>query len=179
MTIQSEPLPGAIVLQPKIFRDQRGEFVKTYHEGIFSELGLPVQWTEEFHSVSRRGVIRGMHFQTPPADHCKLVYCLRGRVLDVILDLRRNSPAYGKWASIELCPEKCLQFFIPKGFAHGFLALEEDSLMVYKTTTVHSPENDAGIRWDSFGFAWPCSAPIVSERDASFPELNQYDTPFT
>jgi len=166
-----QPLPGVHLLQPKVFKDARGDFVKTYHDGAFRDLGLDFRPVEEFYSTSRKNVIRGMHFQLPPYDHAKLVYCIRGRVLDVLLDLRSGLPSYGKVAAAELSGRNRRQFYIPSGVAHGFLALEDDSVMVYKTTTVHTPTHDAGVRWDSFGFDWHCSAPTISDRDRKFQTL--------
>lgn len=178
MITLEQPLPGVHLLQPKVFTDHRGDFVKTYHAGAFAELGLSFEPVEEFFSTSHKGVLRGMHFQLPPHDHDKLVYCVRGRVLDVLLDMRRKSPTYGKSVSAELSRENHHQFFIPRGIAHGFLSLEDDSVMVYKTSTVHAPSHDAGIRWDSFGFAWPAGASyIISSRDQQFPALSEFVTP--
>ncbi len=172
-------LPGAFLLEPPIFKDARGSFVKTYHAGKFAEFGVAPHFVEEFFSASARNVVRGMHFQNPPQDQAKLVYCIQGRVLDVLLDLRRGSPAFGQAVSRELSAENRLMFYIPTGIAHGFLSLEDDSVMVYKTTTVHSPAHDAGLRWDSFGFNWPLAGPpLVSERDAKFPAWSEFTTPF-
>jgi len=171
-------LSGLAVLRPRIFRDPRGSFVKTYHAGLFEELGLPFQPREEFFSVSAKDVVRGMHFQLPPAAHAKLVYCLTGRVLDVVLDLRRASPTCGRYYTRELSAENREMLFIPEGFAHGFLALENDTAMVYQTSTVHAPAQDAGIRWDGFGFSWPVQNPVLSERDQRFPALSEFVSPF-
>lgn len=180
LTAHSTSLAGLVSLEPKIFKDHRGSFVKTFHEGVFCELGLPFEAKEEFFSTSRLGVLRGMHFQSPPADHTKLVYCATGAVLDVVLDLRRQSPTYGKFHAGELNETNRRAFYIPTGFAHGFLALTEGALMVYKTSTVHVPACDAGVRWDSFGFDWPLGemAPILSKRDAEFPALADFNSPF-
>ncbi len=172
------PLAGVLLLKPRVFNDARGSFVKTFHEGIFRDFGLDFAVREEFFSTSHRGVIRGMHFQTPPADHAKLVYCLVGSVLDVVLDLRRDSSTFGRFHSQELSEENRFSLLIPSGFAHGFLALSEGATMVYKTTSVHAPECDAGIRWDGFGFTWPVSDPVVSGRDATFPSLAEFASPF-
>jgi dTDP-4-dehydrorhamnose 3,5-epimerase/CDP-3, 6-dideoxy-D-glycero-D-glycero-4-hexulose-5-epimerase len=179
MTILSQPFPGTCLLQPKVFEDFRGDFVKTFHAGLFSELGIDFAPVEEFFSTSKRGVLRGMHFQLPPHDHAKLVYCVRGRVLDVLLDLRRGSPTFGQAASAELSRQNHHQFFIPAGVAHGFLSLEDDSVMVYKTTSVHAPSHDSGVRWDSFGFDWQLTQPpIVSARDAAFATFPEFISPF-
>lgn len=173
-----QPLPGVHLLQPKIVTDGRGDFVKTYHTGLFAELGIDFVPVEEFFSTSKRGVIRGMHFQVPHHDHAKLVYCVRGRVLDVLLDLRKASPTFGQATSAELSRANSHIFYIPAGIAHGFLSLEDDSVMVYKTTTVHQPDHDAGIRWDSFGFDWGAATPILSVRDAALPRLQEFVSPF-
>jgi dTDP-4-dehydrorhamnose 3,5-epimerase len=169
-----------VALEPKTFTDQRGDFVKTFHETALRELGLPFEIKEEFYSTSHKNVVRGMHFQLPPADHIKLVYCLKGAVLDVVVDLRRNSPTFGRAHAEELSETNHRGFYIPAGFAHGFLSLTEGALMIYKTSTVHTPACDAGIHWNSFGFAWPldAGAPIVSKRDAEFVPLAEFNTPF-
>jgi dTDP-4-dehydrorhamnose 3,5-epimerase len=176
--IEDTALPGLRVLRPRLFRDARGEFVKTYHAGLFRELGIPFAPAEEFFSVSHKDVVRGMHFQNPPHAHAKLVYCAAGRVLDVVVDLRRESPAFGRHAARELSAANREMFFIPEGFAHGFLSLEDDTMMVYQTSTVHAPASDAGILWDSFGFDWPVRGPLVSDRDRGFPPLAGFDSPF-
>ncbi|RRJ94453.1 dTDP-4-dehydrorhamnose 3,5-epimerase [Opitutaceae bacterium TAV4] len=178
MTSLSQPFLGAHLLKPKVFEDARGDFVKTFHSGAFAELGIPFAPAEEFFSTSRKGVLRGMHFQLPPHDHAKLVYCIRGRVLDVLVDLRKTSPTYRQVASAELSCENHHQFYIPSGVAHGFLALEDNSVMVYKTTTVYAPSHDAGIRWDSFDFNWGTTAPIISPRDTAFSPLADFVSPF-
>jgi dTDP-4-dehydrorhamnose 3,5-epimerase len=161
---------GLTLLRPRIFTDVRGLFVKTFQEGLFRELGLSFAPREEFYSVSAKNVLRGMHFQKPPAGHAKLVFCLVGRVLDVVLDMRRSSETFGRTLSYELESDKHELLFIPEGFAHGFISLQDDSLMYYATDHAHDPANDTGIAWDSFGFEWPMkSQPIISERDRKLP----------
>lgn len=152
--------------------------MKPFHAGQLAEHGIEMSVREEFFSTSAKDVLRGMHFQIPPHDHQKLVYCIAGRVLDVILDLRKASPTYGKSASVELSADNRHLLFIPRGFAHGFLSLEEGSCMVYKTDAVHAPACDAGILWESFGFPWPIRQPLLSPRDAAFPPLEAFDSPF-
>lgn len=171
-------LAGCVALQPKAFSDARGRFVKVFHEGAFRELGLHTDFAEEYYSVSHRHVIRGLHFQTPPHDHVKLVYCVQGDVLDVVLDLRVGSPTFGQHATFHLSADAANSIYIPKGMAHGFCALSEQAIMVYKVSTVYAPHNDAGVRWDSAGIDWPTSSPIVSARDAGFAGLGQFDSPF-
>jgi dTDP-4-dehydrorhamnose 3,5-epimerase len=174
------PLSGLLTLHPRVFADERGIFIKTYHDAAFHELGLRFETKEEFFSTSRRGVLRGMHFQVPPADHDKLIYCTAGAVLDVVLDIRRDSPTFGQHYAEELSDANRKLIYVPRGFAHGFLALTDGALMVYKTTSIYAPACDQGIRWDSFGFAWPLAgaAPIISRRDTEFPPLNEFNTPF-
>src|SRR5437588_1377343 len=178
MEIVATELPGLKLIRPKIFQDARGSFVKTFHADFFREQGMEFQPREEFYSTSAKGVLRGMHFQLPPAAHAKLVYCLGGRVLDVVLDMRRNSPAFGRTFSCELDTIRRELLFIPAGFAHGFLALEDNSLMVYKTDVVHTPASDSGISWNSFGFQWPVASPVLSDRDSRFVAWRDFSSPF-
>jgi len=179
MKIIEQLLPGCYLIQNNEFRDNRGSFVKTYHAGTYKEMGIRFDMQEEFFSVSKKNVLRGMHFQVPPHDHNKLVYCSAGLVLDVLLDLRMG-PNYGKALSVELSAENPCAVFIPKGVAHGFLSLSDDSMMVYKTDTVHDPASDRGILWNSFGFIWPTTEvdAIISDRDKSHSEFAVFSSPF-
>lgn len=179
LKLQPTVLAGVCVLQPAQFEDHRGSFVKTFHEETFRSLGIPFAPREEFFSISHKNVVRGMHFQKPPAAHDKLVYCPQGRVLDVVVDLRKRSQTFGRSFSRELSAANREMLFIPIGFAHGFLALEEQTMMVYQTSTVHAPAADAGILWNSFGFDWPVTEPILSPRDQGFPSLADFDSPFS
>jgi dTDP-4-dehydrorhamnose 3,5-epimerase len=177
MKVLPTELDGVFILKPNVFEDARGSFVKTYHEDLFTSCGIKFAPKEEFFSVSRKGVLRGMHFQRPPAAHDKLVYCPVGKVLDVVLDLR-SSAKRGRFISRELSASNREMLFIPQGCAHGFVALEGDSMMVYQTSTVHSPAHDAGVLWNSFGFEWPVKNPVLSERDQKFPALSDFESPF-
>jgi dTDP-4-dehydrorhamnose 3,5-epimerase len=178
MELVPTELPGLKLIRPKIFQDARGSFVKTFHADFFREHGIAFEPREEFFSTSAKDVLRGMHFQLPPVAHAKLVYCIAGRVLDVVLDLRKNSPTFGSSCARELNAASREMFFIPVGFAHGFLALGDGATMVYQTSTVHSPAHDAGVSWDSFGFDWPVKTPILSERDKIFPPWHGFEPPF-
>ncbi|AWB33041.1 dTDP-4-dehydrorhamnose 3,5-epimerase [Orrella marina] len=178
MKLTPTVLSGCFRVHPFISKDDRGAFVKTFHSMRFAELGLPTMWHEEYYSSSRKGVIRGMHFQTPPNDHEKLVYCIHGKVLDVVLDLRKESATYGQCTSVELDSTYGHGLIIPKGMAHGFLALSDDALLAYKVTSVYAPSNDLGIRWDSFGFEWGIDKPVISERDHNHPMLKDFSSPF-
>ncbi|WP_193210814.1 dTDP-4-dehydrorhamnose 3,5-epimerase [Luteolibacter marinus] len=180
MELISEPLPGVRVLRPFVFEDARGNFVKPFHEGQLAAHGIEMTVREEFFSTSAAGVLRGMHFQVPPHAHQKLVYCISGRVLDVVLDLRRDSPGYGRCAAFELSAANHHVVHIPVGLAHGFLSLEDQSCLVYKTDAVHAPDCDAGILWNSFGFDWPVAGfePVISPRDQAHPRLSDFSSPF-
>jgi dTDP-4-dehydrorhamnose 3,5-epimerase len=177
MKVLPTELDGVFVLKPNVFEDARGSFVKTYHEDLFASCGIRFAPKEEFFSVSRKNVLRGMHFQRPPAAHDKLVYCPVGKVLDVVLDLRASAKR-GLFISRELSASNREMLFIPRGCAHGFVTLEDDSMMVYQTSTVHSPAHDAGVLWNSFGFEWPVRNPVLSERDQKFPALRDFESLF-
>jgi dTDP-4-dehydrorhamnose 3,5-epimerase len=174
------PLAGACTIEPMVFGDERGTFVKTLHAAQLAEAGLHFELREEFYSTSHRGVLRGMHFQTPPHAHQKLVSCIAGRVLDVLVDLRRGSATYGKSCSIELSADSPQVVWIPSGFAHGFLSLTDGATVLYRTDCEHAAQNDGGIRWNSFGFDWslPSNELIISPRDRAHPALADFVSPF-
>lgn len=178
MRLIETPISGCFEIGCTNFADNRGRFVKTFHSEFFREHGLREDWKEEYYSVSARHVVRGMHFQTPPMEHAKLVYCLSGAVLDVVLDLRKGSTTFGQAHSFELSGDKANSLYLPAGVAHGFLSLSDDSIMQYKVTSVHSPADDHGILWDSIGFDWPVKRPIISARDSNHPPLASFVSPF-
>jgi dTDP-4-dehydrorhamnose 3,5-epimerase len=178
MEIIAEPLPGLKLLQARSFKDDRGEFVKPYNDEVFRSLGMPMIPREIVFSISRKDVLRGMHFQTPGSDHQKLVTCAAGSIIDVVVDIRNESPSYGQYAAFELTELNRHTLLVPRGFAHGFLALEEKSLVSYCTDTGHDPARDSGIRWDSFGYDWPVQNPIISEKDQKLVGLDDYQSPF-
>ncbi|MBD1152956.1 dTDP-4-dehydrorhamnose 3,5-epimerase [Pelagibacterales bacterium SAG-MED22] len=178
MKIKASKLPGCYEILNKVFSDTRGKFVKTFHAPTFKKFGLNTTFKEEYYSISLKYVVRGLHFQLPPHDHVKLVYCVSGNVKDVVVDLRVGSPTYGKHLSIELSSEKGNMVYIPKGMAHGFCGISKTSTLVYKTSTVYSPNKDTGIKWDSVGIFWPKKNIIISERDRSFLTLNEFKSPF-
>lgn len=171
-------LPGCMIVQTLARDDARGSFAKTFHADTFAAAGLRTDWREEYHSHSRAGVVRGMHFQLPPADHAKLVYCLAGEVLDVVVDLRVGSPAYGRVVSERLSGNNGRGLYVPSGCAHGFASMADNSLMLYKVTSVHAPACDAGIAWNSINFDWPVDAPQLSDRDERHPRLDAFNSPF-
>jgi dTDP-4-dehydrorhamnose 3,5-epimerase len=178
LKVNPTKIVGCLIIESVIRRDSRGHFAKWFQADEFANLGLPTQWAEDYTSVSRRGVIRGLHFQTPPFEHNKFVICLQGSVLDVVLDVRAGSPTFGAHITIDLSADEARAVFIPAGCAHGFCALEDNTLMLYKVGSVHSPTHDSGIRWDSAGINWPIETPIVSARDETLPVLSGFISPF-
>lgn len=171
-------LPGVFILTPGVFKDNRGVFVKTFHREAFLARGLEADFAEQFYSISRRGVLRGLHFQLPPHHHAKLVTCLNGTVLDAVVDLRTDSPCFGQHVTVTLSRRNARMIYIPRGCAHGFLSLTNNSLLLYNQTSVHAPHADAGIRWDSANITWPLDSPVTSIRDAGFPGLADFISPF-
>ena len=171
-------LPGCFVVQFPVVHDHRGHFVKTIQKSVFDEYGLEGDFKECFYSTSHKNVLRGMHFQLPPSDHAKLVYCTAGAIYDMTLDLRIGSPTYGEHEIYELSSNASNAVYLPRGIAHGFYVREGPAVMVYHVTSEHDPERDAGILWDSFNAAWPVQDPIVSARDAGFISLDKFESPF-
>lgn len=178
MNIIPTAIGGCFQLVPNIVRDERGSFVKVFHEDVFRAHGLATDYAEEYYSVSRRGVLRGLHFQVPPMEHSKLVYCPQGAVLDAALDLRAGSPTYGRHVTLELSAANGHMLYLPKGVAHGFYTLSEQALMVYKVTSTYSQAHDGGVLWNSAGIAWPDQDPVLSARDRQFAPLAGFVSPF-
>lgn len=160
-------IPGCLILRSAPFRDDRGAFVKTYNKGAFRGIGIEDDFVEEYYSVSRRGVVRGMHFQLPPSDHAKIVYCVRGSAFDVFLDARPSSPSFGSHGSCRISGGDGTMVYLPKGIAHGFQALEEDTILCYRVSSGYDPERDSGVRWDPFGCEWPEPPVSISGRDSA------------
>lgn len=171
-------IPGCYIAQATAFSDERGRFVKIYDSPVFRDVGLNTAFTEQYYTVSGERVVRGLHCQLPPHDHDKLVYCVAGRVFDVVLDLRVGSPTFGRYESFDLSADDSRSLYIPRGLAHGFCVMEAPATLVYNVTSVHAPSHDSGIRWDSIGVEWPIESPIVSERDANLPRFEDFQSPF-
>lgn len=178
MEIIDTEIKGLKVLEPRKFEDIRGKFIKTFNSEFFQENNLGITLKESFYSISHKDVIRGMHFQTPPHDNIKLVYVPYGKILDVVLDIRKNSPTYGEYFTIELSSENGKVLIIPKGLAHGFKSLEDNTNVTYMQTSCYAPNNDCGIKYDSFGFDWECQSPKLSDRDIGFEDFKDFDSPF-
>lgn len=180
MDITRTDIDGPLIIDPRVFSDERGFFVETYNAGRYEEAGIPAAFVQDNLSVSQKGVLRGLHFQSPPYAQGKLVQVLRGRVFDVAVDIREGSPTFGEYVSVELSAENHRQFWIPAGFAHGFLSLEDDTMFQYKCTNVYAPDHDGGVRYDdpTIGIAWPEGSYIVSEKDKAQPLLEAIGSVF-
>lgn len=178
MKISETGIPGCFLLDAPVFSDARGVFVKTFIKNTFAAQGFAYEFAEEYFTLSKKNVLRGLHFQTPPYDHAKVVSCLYGTVLDVFLDIRAGSPTFGHHELIKLDGKSGRILYLPEGVAHGFLALSDDALMSYKVTTDYSQSNDTGILWNSAGIPWPCEHPTVSDRDSQFKPLAEFESPF-
>lgn len=184
----SEHLFGAAMqspiqlIRPRRHGDARGWFTETYNRDAFSVCGIDCIFVQDNHSLSASAyTLRGLHFQTPGRGQDKLVRCIRGRIYDVAVDVRCDSPTYGRWVGAELSAENGHQLFIPIGFAHGFLTLEPDCEVTYKCSDTYAPSHDGGIRWDSVGIDWPMPegiAPELSEKDKVQPTLAEFESPF-
>jgi len=178
MKIVETSFDGLLILETINFTDKRGSFQKLFNFDFFKENQLDIDFKEFYFSVSQKDVIRGMHFQLPPFDHTKLVYVSRGKILDIVVDLRKTSKTYMQYFSIELNDSDAKSVYIPKGFAHGFLSLEDGSIVNYAQTSCYSKESDCGIAYDSFGFDWKVENPIVSDRDSTFKSMKTFQMSF-
>lgn len=169
-------IPGVLVLEPRVFGDERGFFLESFNQRAFNEAtGLDVQFVQDNHSRSARGVLRGLHYQVPPHEQGKLVRVVRGSVFDVAVDIRRDSPTFGRWVGVELSETNHRQVWIPPGLAHGFLVTSDSADFLYKTTGYYHPNAERAIRWDdrTLGVAWPLEgAPVLSAKDAQAPGLH-------
>ena len=166
------------LLELPAFTDNRGLFVKTFHDTTLQEDGVDFQLKESYFSISKKDVIRGLHFQLPPHQHSKIVFCPKGAILDVMVDLRKDSPTYRQCATQVLSAENHCAFYIPEGFAHGFKALTDDAMTYYLVSSEYHKDSDTGVRYDIIGLDWEVTNPILSERDLSFPLLADFFSPF-
>lgn len=183
MEVIKTSIPGVIIIEPKVFGDHRGYFFESFNAKEFAEkTGFEVTFVQDNESKSRYGVLRGMHFQLPPYTQSKLVRVVKGKVLDVVVDLRKGSPTYGKYEVCELTEENHRQFFVPKGMAHGFVVLSEDAVFQYKCDEFYHPEAEGAIAWDDpdLNIKWPIPVAdvILSEKDKHHPRLNDFESPF-
>lgn len=174
MKVIETSLPGVLIIEPKVFADSRGFFVEMYQRERYQSMGFPAEFIQDNLSFSSRGVLRGMHCQSPHAQG-KLVQVLQGEVWDVAVDIRRGSPYFGRWIAVTLSSATKKQVYLPPGFAHGFCVLSETALLSYKCTDAYYPGDEFGFRWDDpeVAIAWPIEQPLLSEKDACLPLLCQ------
>jgi dTDP-4-dehydrorhamnose 3,5-epimerase len=172
VNVVKSPLEGVLIFEPKVFKDDRGHFLESFHAERYRSAGLTLPFVQDNWSRSKKGTLRGLHFQNPRPQG-KLVMVTRGAVFDVAVDIRKSSPTFGKWFGLELSEENCKQLWIPPGFAHGFVALKDDTDFLYKCTDVYFPEGDGGVLWSDpdIGITWPVQEPLLSKKDASAPRL--------
>ena len=172
MKVISTKLPGAVIVEPDVFGDARWFFTETWNEPRYAAVGLAVRFVQDNLSFSKKNTLRGLHFQNPRPQG-KLVYVLQGEVVDVAVDIRRGSPTFGGWVGVMLSAENKRQFFVPPGFAHGFLVTSESALFAYKCTEVYSPQTELSLLWNdpAIGIEWPVAEPLLSEKDRRAPPL--------
>lgn len=172
------PIEGCFEIIPRIFKDDRGKFIKVFHSDSFAEMGLISSFEEEYYSVSPQKVIRGLHFQTPPNAHVKIVSCISGVLLDLVVDLRKNSKTYMQSHSTELSSERGNLLYVPEGLAHGFYVKSKNSIFLSMNSKKFSADSDKGIKWNSIDFKWPDNNPVVSEKDDNLVTLKDFNSPF-
>ena len=162
-------LPGVIIIEPAVFKDSRGFFLETYHYNKYSQNGLDAGFVQDNHSHSIKGTLRGLHYQLKNSQG-KLLYVVRGEIFDVAVDIRKGSPSFGKWVSVNLSSENKKQFYIPPGFAHGFYVISEEADVIYKCTDIYAPDDEYGIIWNDpdIGIEWPATNPLLSDKDCNY-----------
>jgi len=183
MKVIETEIPGVLIIETDVFGDHRGYFTETYSKPKYEKLGITVDFVQDNMSFSaQKGTLRGLHWQNPPYAQSKLVSCTKGKVIDVAVDIRKGSPTFGEWVSVELSAENHRQFFIPRGFAHGFAVLSETAVFQYKCDNFYAPQHDGGISIldESLGICWkiPTGKAILSEKDTKHPLLKDFESPF-
>jgi dTDP-4-dehydrorhamnose 3,5-epimerase len=180
MEIVETRIPDLYVVKPTVFKDNRGYFFESYNKEAFLRSGIDQNFVQDNESKSVKGVLRGLHFQKPPFAQGKLVRVIKGAVRDVAVDLRKSSPTYGQWASIDLTEDNKWMYWVPPGFAHGFVTLEEDTVFFYKCTNVYNKASEGSIRWNDpdLNINWGIENPILSEKDKNAPFFKDFVSPF-
>ena len=180
MDIIKTPIEGLLVIKPKVFEDDRGHFFESWSKGAFSKNGLDLDFVQDNQSLSSKGVLRGLHFQNPPYAQGKLVRVIKGAVLDVALDIRKDSPTYGEHFSIELSEENKTIVWIPPGFAHGFITLEDDTIFTYKCTGVYNAASEGSLLWNDadLNIDWRIDTPLVSDKDLLAESFENFESQF-
>lgn len=171
-------IKGILEIEPVKFQDSRGENIKPFHKNQMNKIGIECDFMEDLMVKSKKGVIRGLHFQSSPFTQAKLIYCAKGSIFDVALDIRKESPTYGEYISFILDSTKNNMIYIPEGFAHGYQALEEDTVVIYKMTSIYSKKHENGIKWDTVNVEWPIKKVIVSDKDNILVEFEKFISPF-
>lgn len=180
MEIKQVEIPGLLVIQPNVFYDNRGYFFESYNKPKLKELGFEANFIQDNQSMSSKGTLRGMHFQCPPFEQGKLITVIKGAVMDVVIDIRKKSPFFGKYFSIRLDDQNKTMFWIPPGFAHGFLTLEDQTIFAYKCTQVYNKASEGSIFWNDteIKIEWGIENPVISEKDSIAPLLKEITSPF-
>lgn len=180
MKIIKTPIPDLLIVEPDVFNDQRGYFFEVYNQERYFNNNMNMKFVQDNESKSGKNVLRGLHFQKPPFAQGKLVRVIQGKVLDVAVDIRKGSPTYGKYHSVELDAESKRMFYIPEGFAHGFLTLEENTIFAYKCTNYYNKESEGSLLWcdETIGIDWNIENPILSDKDKISPLFKDFISPF-
>ena len=180
MEIITTPLDGLLIIKPDVFEDERGYFFESYNHDKFLKEGLDLKFLQDNESKSKKGVLRGLHFQAPPFAQGKLVRVMRGSVLDVAVDIRKNSSTYGKWESILLSGQNKWMYWIPPGFAHGFVTLEDETIFFYKCTNGYNKASEGSVRWNDpqLNIDWGIADPVISDKDKVAPGFGEFNSPF-
>lgn len=180
MEVVKTKIQDLLIIKPKVFADDRGYFFESYNEGAFKQNGIEANFVQDNQSLSHSGVLRGLHFQAPPHDQGKLVRVITGAVLDVAVDIRKNSPTYGEHIAVELTEENKTMFYIPPGFAHGFLTLRDNTIFSYKCTNLYNKASEGTVLWNdkNLSINWNISNPILSEKDVNGTPFAEFKSPF-
>ncbi len=180
MEIIKTDIQDLLIVKPRVFEDERGYFFESYNRDVFAANGIENKFLQDNESKSKKGVLRGLHFQKPPFAQGKLVRVMKGSVLDVAVDIRKDSPTYGKWASIVLTDKNKFMYWVPPGFAHGFVTLEDDTVFFYKCTNVYNKESEGSIRWNDpdLNIDWGIEKPVLSDKDQVSPLFKDFVSPF-
>lgn len=180
MKVSNTPIAGLLIIEPTIWRDDRGYFFESYNRQAYKKIGVDVEFLQDNQSSSKKGALRGLHCQKAPFEQGKLVRVIKGKVWDVAVDIRKESETYGQHFGLELSEENQLQFWIPPGFLHGFLTLENDTIFSYKCTNVYNKESEMGVIWndENLTIDWHFDHPIVSEKDKNLPSFSEFVSPF-
>jgi dTDP-4-dehydrorhamnose 3,5-epimerase len=178
MKVSQTKIQGCYLINPEVHHDLRGKLVKTFNKDSFTAGNLKIDWKEQFYTVSGKSVLRGLHFQKPPHQLSKLVYCIRGKIIDVIVDLRIGSPTYARYEQFELSSDNNTMLYLDEGIAHGFYSMTDDTITVYNTTECYSKEHDCGILWNSLNIPWPDKNPVISDKDKNLIPFKDFISPF-